>query len=1420
MAGIILVPMFASALRNDELQHVVPASIDFARLPWSDGQHDHNAGHPYLSLSVLNPPFASDHFALHPGTHLHWMLPSIYRRGFLDQSEREHIYCPAPNFWLVRRTQGREEEIWVVESDVLMQPTHFQHASGSIMPYTEVPGTPPFRMIGRMMPLDRWKNQTETPNRYANLTAMGYGDGTFASYYPACGRCFGFHDMDHSDVETTYEVMGWRRELGQNLLHWLTTKTLLGKQQTLAELFDDQLFTERAGKERKNALDWKLVSAKGKATSSQPTVDDIVVCYTRLTVTDTQSSQPHSRSSSAISVGNNASNALTAHLVEETLQKQSTTLTRQQLEEQLDHLSVDAATLRGKSDKYFKFLEQRHQESFVGVPGGIRWSLRNDPPRGAADAVGSTKRMDQTTPQRFGAQVGEINKLQAHHDQAVQRLTDLQEQLFAEWHHYQLAMYPANLHSGIHQNADEIRHYIESETLPRIELLQREIDRLAFKFAKDQSLTHVDIQDRSTSQHVADQDAVSQDVSNDDAMAAHSVEGLSEGLNTLLSELTLYNDTFICGQLHGGITFGNTRSVRRFLQLNGGDDYVQLEHIDGLRGALLHKDNPLSEFVIIFRLKVNAGEGGVILSFDPATWFEVEVPAKGTAAGKLVFTAADTNGETHRVESSVPAATGRWERIVIRLRQGKLSMQVGAKVEETESPWLIGGAGTRRGYLGASTTTVPFTDDQDVHPGFTGALTGLRMVIGPIEEARMKALLDPKDRPHFSLHQTAATRYWQPREPAVAVVGEDAQNSDLRPTEHHYPHNPLHCIYLEHFPVNLFDVDGQAANRDSIEGLLAELMAIVDSAKHDPNGFGLNRSNGDSWHPILAEWEVGLYPLAINDLHNGRSNQYASDFVERAYELARESVDLTLRPAGHPLARTESFLTGRTIINPNHAHALRDKLNAFIEAHNGDVPAELKQALQHLDEDDSRTLTFPLEGFVAAMRQKLQILQLPIDDPLAFADYRDFTERVHQAVGDARTLSPDPIFDFNPIQSGAMEVRRLRLIDNFGQHRDQAVNQVRCISTLRADDHSNLITLPARLAQPARLEFRWLEAASRAAEASEHVDSSPICGWLTVNDLDGLIAVHDETGHPLGALTSDSDLLWQPLPGMDQAVAPAMFGNATLRKTVEWLTRQGGPTIDLFARMLDHALDNIHPENFGANEWTLMSGRPLAIVQVKLGLLLKGLPAIDQSYGSLYQTLATGDHHNADFEAVRFPVRLGDHRQVNDGLVGYWLQDEEGGLDGLFHAPNAGSVRNAKLDAGLPAESDLPIVGDHEPPLIPLSINEPEKMLTLLFDPRGHLLATSGILPAKALTLPENFYLDALARMRPAFFTAPVLTPSDKLTLPLPRQHGLHWDWLEKRKEAWTRIDQAAIGEPEKVASTGSGQEIREGWLELNSRAQ
>lgn len=75
----------------------------------------------------------------------------------------------------------------------------------------------PFRFMGRKMPVTVWKESFPGAEYYPSLTAMGYGEPTFAAFYPNCFSVFGLHDnlADIKGVALTdlrYELVGWYSE--------------------------------------------------------------------------------------------------------------------------------------------------------------------------------------------------------------------------------------------------------------------------------------------------------------------------------------------------------------------------------------------------------------------------------------------------------------------------------------------------------------------------------------------------------------------------------------------------------------------------------------------------------------------------------------------------------------------------------------------------------------------------------------------------------------------------------------------------------------------------------------------------------------------------------------------------------------------------------------------------------------------------------------------------------------------------------------------------------------------------------------------------------------------------------------------------------------------------------------------------------
>ena len=72
------------------------------------------------------------------------------------------------------------------------------------------------------MPLAQWAADA-TAERLPELTAVGYGEPTFAAFYPNCRNVFGLYDGDPS-ISTDglsgmrYDVVGWYSDGGQDYL--------------------------------------------------------------------------------------------------------------------------------------------------------------------------------------------------------------------------------------------------------------------------------------------------------------------------------------------------------------------------------------------------------------------------------------------------------------------------------------------------------------------------------------------------------------------------------------------------------------------------------------------------------------------------------------------------------------------------------------------------------------------------------------------------------------------------------------------------------------------------------------------------------------------------------------------------------------------------------------------------------------------------------------------------------------------------------------------------------------------------------------------------------------------------------------------------------------------------------------------------
>jgi len=123
---------------------------------------------------------------------------------------------------------------------------------------------------------------------------------------------------------------------------------------------------------------------------------------------------------------------------------------------------------------------------------------------------------------------------------------------------------------------------------------------------------------------------------------------------------------------------------------------------------------------------------------------------------------------------------------------------------------------------------------------------------------------------------------------------------------------------------------------------------------------------------------------------------------------------------------------------------------------------------------------------------------------------------------------------------------------------------------------------------------------------------------------------------------------------------------------VNYICDRGQDFVRQFISAIDNALENIEPENFAQHQdLALLMGRPIALVRASLDIELQGLPAAHQGWNVFRQDLAREGRDDDGFTRVLFPLRIGEYKQFNDGLVGYWKETAAGYENNKFYAPQS-----------------------------------------------------------------------------------------------------------------------------------------------------
>ena len=439
-------------------------------------------------------------------------------------------------------------------------------------------------------------------------------------------------------------------------------------------------------------------------------------------------------------------------------------------------------------------------------------------------------------------------------------------------------------------------------------------------------------------------------------------------------------------------------------------------------------------------------------------------------------------------------------------------------------------------------------------------------------------------------------------------------------------------------------------------------------------------------------------------------------------------------------------------------------------------------------------------------------------------------------VGDGTTTKKAPgkwPDAFIAMRSGFLRILRLRLVDCFGQFLDLDPAKVLNTEPVSIKDRPDIAAMPPRFTSPARLWFRFMAADGSNQEATP--DLSPVCGYVLPNHLDGDLEFFDNTGANLGDVRPDpaAGILWEDAPGVPSTVGaspelavPNTFLAGIARGLLDWglvdADAEREDALSAMLRIIDSTLWSVDPfGHIGDEHLALLIGHPVAVLRARVRL------EVDEP--------VTPDADNR----LTFPLRLGALTHWQDGLFGYFINDDyrtlycaDGAVAGFARevGPGQGFLQpinlvenyyqnfSNDLGAGV-TKGNTPVTHPYvdDTGVFHTQPNQ-DVNLTLLVEPHSVVHGTSGLQPRKEIGLRREWVADALAKISPTFRFGPVLVDPKRLRMPVPNDiHGT-WSW-DHRSDITTWTEDKVVNDAGDALITDNPAQGQEGWLRLSPEA-
>jgi hypothetical protein len=1398
---ILLVPIWLDALFVASETMVTESFADFSRLPYCQDRIDYNPDIANISESILSKPFQNQNLPLRKGMHLHWTLPNALTQG--GAAGTPDSFPAVPNRWLItKKTKDVVSQQWIIESDYLQEgPENYDGIPfPDFNPGQESPK--PFKYLGRQLAFNGWKEDA-TAKRLPRLTAMGYGEPAFASFYPNCYRVFGCYDPDITTANLnglSYQVIGWYSDLRQDPFLALKESDEFKKYlfTNINKTGDVTLDTGSIHDFFKNKLGW-LIPLSNNDIAKLPAA---TYCYAQLDVEPGKVYYNERRLGQInLSIGNTGTEAMSAFLASEISAENGDKVN---IEEQLECLLAYRALSSEQPDLGSRIKEARHEKGFKAEKGGHVWEIGPSQQKNNHSAENDKQEITIDFPLILADLLNTLNVQQQESDELISLLRYRKHILFADWYKYMICAYPADDDRDDYPDIDFVKNYIERTQLvepPKVvepailpeltEQLQQFNDSdiaalLSVKFHKknitplpaglvidnigDKWIENLPFSDYCLQFNKDSKDQVSVSGQNSEGIKAISAWinlAAKQGANATLlgtrNQGSLISNTAFAEGLNrvaiNGKTMPDSRQPPWYLFPKEQWFHLYVEWEDRLA-----KD----DIIYLFANNNTAFLQGKLAS--------LRIFEQSISADELL---CDMNILGHHHYTLAATAGPRyWQPaepvIVLEGEAVKPSNRHGGAISLNDNNALACQI--------ASVTNDPLQQ------------TDLAILLTTISKGKPASGVE---KPGF---HTWTSQPWNPflLEWQVEVYPmKEAGNLDTDDRDF----DPEFITTNYHLPANNPDLSLTAG-----KGTISAATLYTGRSILTPHAKTRFIKGISSWFTHLKQEDC--YQALIPPPNKKEKQEY-DEQLTKWYNKKPEI------PKKGPMPEDKVIFTN--IYNwylekPVYNNPIQPFSAVFTTESSRikDFNYTLIQAALKLAACDF--LSQALSGFNNALLMHNQTLQLPVADPLGFPEYKAFTDKVKDAIAGNNNLAPLPYNDFLPIRTGTMRIQKLRIIDSFGQGKDISLNKFIKAESLSNEAFPDFTWLPPRFVPPARINFRWLSAGSDNQVMSTHPLDNPICGWIMTNHLDNSVMVYDREGHALG--TIDQNAIWRTAPGSPVNYQVDDITDPHLRKIVQQLALPHDANEDdkknkiaflqYFITATDNALEHIHPESdIHHQEIALLMGKPMAVVRASISLQLKEGPPIHHGWNEFLQDLGRDTRDTNEFEKVKVPVRLGDRNQLNDGLVGYWIEDQQFNLGTVYYSTS----------------SDGPEKQDGNPCLRLTLEKGSHKTLTLLVYPSGELHATTGMLPVKAINIPKEQYTPALKNINITFLSAPILTGKNQLAIPLPKEMGYEWSWLAKERFSWIEIAEIGVVRKDNAISNfTNGADIWEhllqrGWL-------